>query len=289
MVRLFEENTGYPNRRQKALPCGIPRVVSVAAPPAAQFDEFVIVKVVASINLPEIRPNNVGQAVTVCNISGSPHVYVGAADALIDNLYTKVCAPEYVAKVFVAAAPGLWLCVNSTAGRWDDIHFPTAGVSPPGAASDPSRDTTSGLLEFSKSATNTITGVAQLPHSWVAGSEIRPHIHHRAKTDPAGTGDVVWKLEYKWYNNGDTVPASYTSETKTFTLSDFSVGLQVADVDSFTAISSSSMRDSSLFEWKLSRLGADASDTYDDVDVLVEFDIHVLIEAHGSWDEYPGA
>lgn len=175
---------------------------------------------------------------------------------------------------------------------WTDLTFPAQAINPPGAASDPLRSSTTGLLEFSASVQNVITGVAQLPHGWKAGSGIRPHIHHRAApgTDPAGGNpDVVWQLEYKWYNNNDPVPATYSSDPKTFTLSNFSGGLQIADIDSFSEIDGTGMRDSSILEWRLSRMGTDGSDTYADVDVLLEFDIRVLMNGFGSFEEYPGA
>ena len=47
---------------------------------------------------------------------------------------------------------------------WDDLTFPAAGLNPPGAASDPDRDTTFGYLLFAASGTEIITGAVQLPH-----------------------------------------------------------------------------------------------------------------------------
>jgi len=172
---------------------------------------------------------------------------------------------------------------------WTDLRFPTHGINPPGAASDPTRNNSTAFLEFSSSAINVIAGVAQLPHGWKEGSAIRPHIHHRASTNPSGTGDVVWKLQYKWYNNNETVPDSYSEDQKIFTLSDFSGGLAIADVHSFTEIDGTGMRDSSIFEWRVARIGDDGSDSYGDVDVLLEFDIHILMNSFGSLEEFPGA
>ena len=54
---------------------------------------------------------------------------------------------------------------NSYFQRWEDLRFPSQGINPPGAASDPIRSQTTGLLEFSGSADNVICGVAQMPHS----------------------------------------------------------------------------------------------------------------------------
>lgn len=292
MVELLDDVTGYPQRRQKGYHLGIPRAVVTTRPSSAQFDEFLIVATPTTIKLPTISLKNVGQTVAICNVSGSPSVYIAAAGGTIDNLYSRVRAHEYVVTVLVAVAPGMWISVNNSAGRWDDLRFPVTGITPPGAASDPARNTTTGLLEFSKSATNTIAGVVQLPHRWVAGSELRPHIHHSASTatDPAaGNPYVVWQLEYRWYNANDVVPVSYTADAQVFLLADLVDGRPVAQAGVFTPIDGSGYRDSSILEWKLSRLGASGGDTYDDVDTLAEFDIHILQDSLGSWDEYPGA
>ena len=43
---------------------------------------------------------------------------------------------------------------------------------------------------------------------------------------------------------------------------------------------------SSCVVWKLSRVGNNAGDTYDDVVSLIEFDIHYEVDGFGSEDEY---
>jgi len=171
-------------------------------------------------------------------------------------------------------------------GVWEDLRFPATGINPPGAASDPDRDTATGLLLFDKASTEIVVGVAQLPHGWQEGSDLRPHVHVRATTDPGGTGATRWKLDYKWSNPTGTVPSAYTSETITVTLPDDSSSLKVNKIGAFTAVDGTGFTVSSLFEWKLSRIGGDAADTYNADCALVEFDIHYLVDAHGSVEEY---
>ena len=158
---------------------------------------------------------------------------------------------------------------------FEDIKFPSTGMVTPGAGTDPSRDTATGFLQFSPNATNMVVGVAQMPPNWIAGA-IKPHIHHYSTTNPNGTGDVVWELQYRWYNNDETIPSAYTTLEETFILSDHSGGLQVADLNYFDEIDGYGKDESSMFEWKLSRLGGDEYDTYANYSVLTEFDIHVL-------------
>lgn len=46
---------------------------------------------------------------------------------------------------------------------WEDLRFPAAGINPPGAVADPTRDTTDGRLVFSASADNIMAIQAQMP------------------------------------------------------------------------------------------------------------------------------
>ena len=174
-----------------------------------------------------------------------------------------------------------------TRGVWEDLRFPAQGINPPGAVSDPDRDTTTGFLLFAKAATEIIAGIAQMPHAWKHGSDIRPHIHIRSVADPSGTGATRWQLSYKWSSGFGTVPAAYTTETITVTLPDHSGGLIVNTIGSFTKVDGTGFIGSSLFEWKPARVGGDAADTYDDDAALVEFDFHYLANSSGSIEEFP--
>ena len=53
---------------------------------------------------------------------------------------------------------------------WEDLKFPSQGINPPGAASDPTRSTATGLLRFSGVNDNVIAGLAQMPHAWAPGT-----------------------------------------------------------------------------------------------------------------------
>lgn len=174
-------------------------------------------------------------------------------------------------------------------GYWDDLKFPASGINLPGAASDPTRSSTTGLLVFSKSATNTIAGVAQLPHQVVDGSGLRFHVHARSIDDPAGTGDTVWQLKYKLCPVNGYWPAAFTTASNiTLTLGDHVGGLAKHDIKGWAEIDWPAARDSGMIEWQISRLGGDGSDTYDDECELLEVDIHILKhEQPGSQDEYP--
>ncbi len=167
---------------------------------------------------------------------------------------------------------------------WDDLRFPVQGVNPPGAASDPSVNTTTGMLEFAKAATNIIAGVAQMPHRWRQGTNLHPHIHWTGHAAPGGSTDVVWKLEWAVVEIGDTwdgtTYAGSSQITKAVTEDEHLLS-EFAEID-MSAVDSVSCH---VF-WKLSRLGGDGSDDYDDVATLFELDFHYEIDAPGSRLEY---
>lgn len=167
---------------------------------------------------------------------------------------------------------------------WDDLRFPSNGIDPPGAASDPTRNTTNGLLSFSAIADNAIAGVAELPHSWALGTDLSPHLH--LLPNASATGNQRWKIEWEivpingtWdgstYSNSETITfasGSYPSTHKSVSFSDWNMA----------AYSSVSI----CIPWKITRLAfSDAADTDSTACILMEFDIHYQIDALGSRQE----
>ena len=163
---------------------------------------------------------------------------------------------------------------------WDDQKYPASGINPPGAASDPARDATDGMLNFSASAVNTVAGGALMPHARSVGTTIEPHIHWAATSTDAG--NVVWRFEYTAASVGNAFSA-YTVVDVTAPASGVVGRHQVA---SFGEITLADDKLGSMLKWKLSRLGNDAADTYAAVAKLLEFDIHVQLDAFGSEEKY---
>ena len=164
---------------------------------------------------------------------------------------------------------------------WDDLRFPAAGINPPGAASDPTRDTTDGRLVFSASQTNIIAIQAQFPHTWVEGSTISPHLHWSPTN--TNTGNVLWRMQYQVANINGTFPGSWT------TLNALDAGSGTSDdhlLAEFTDIAMTGYTISCMMLILVSRIGGDASDTYTGTAKLNEFDIHYQIDALGSREEY---
>ena len=161
---------------------------------------------------------------------------------------------------------------------WDDLRFPASGLNPPGPVNAPVTNSQTGLLGFEDSKTNITAGIAQLPHSWVQGSEVRPHVHW---VQPAA-GNVMWRLEYRLmpaYNG--PFPSEWVTLTNANALGEYPGGDYV-QLTNFPEIDMTGYEISSMILFRLSRLGNDPLDTLPATVPLLEFDIHYRVNSFGS-------
>jgi hypothetical protein len=173
----------------------------------------------------------------------------------------------------------------------EDLRFPSTAINPPGAASDPTRSTTSGLLYFAGNADNTVVGVAQMPHGWDEGTPIEPHLHLVFPTSAAA--NTRWLLEYTRASIGSDAVydgAIPTAAANAITYANSMTVLTVANPQaitkavyaSFGDIAMTGYRVSSCILRRLSRLASsDGADNDANACVLVEFDIHYRSIRHG--------
>jgi len=166
---------------------------------------------------------------------------------------------------------------------WDDLRFPASGLNAPGPTAAPDTDSDTGLLLFDDGSTEVMSGVAQMPHAWAEGTEIRPHVHWIQ----SATGNVLWQLEYRLIQayNG-TFPAAWTTISNATAVGTYPGSGDYINITAFPAIDMSGFRISSMVIFKLSRVGGDASDTMTGDAALLEFDIHYQINAFGSRQEF---
>jgi hypothetical protein len=162
---------------------------------------------------------------------------------------------------------------------WNDIRFP-ATQTRVGANNLPHFDYTNiGLLFPQNDEDEKIYIAAQFSHDRKHGSSISPHIHYIQDEEDL----PVFVMQYRWYDNGETVPATYTEIKTTGAIFDWESG-SMLQILSFPDIETGGNNVSSMMDIIIFR------ETGDGVtgDVLVkEFDIHYQIDTPGgSYDEY---
>ena len=169
---------------------------------------------------------------------------------------------------------------------WDDLRFPAQGINPAGAAAPPTVDATTypGTLLFSSSSTNVIAGVAQMPHAWKAGSEVRPHIHWAKSTSAAG--GVIWQFKYVIADIHGTFGAYSDWETMTVAVSDADTA-HLHALKRAAAITMTGKKESTMICWQLQRKHDDAADDYGADARLFEVDFHYQVSKFGTITEIP--
>lgn len=129
---------------------------------------------------------------------------------------------------------------------------------------------------FEKDINEELFFSAQLPHTWVEGTEIEPHVHYVRPTNDTGT--VVWGLEYTWCNMGEEFP-----ETKIIYAIDNKKEVAEKQVyTSFGNLNGEGKKISSMLMCRIFRDAENPLDTYNDNVGLLEVDFHILNNSLGS-------
>lgn len=162
--------------------------------------------------------------------------------------------------------------------RYDDIVFELTQTRQ-GSNLKPDYDFTNIGLLFPQNLTSEIVYITlQMPHAWQVGSTIYPHLHLIQSQNLQAT----FRIEYKWYNIGDTVPASWT----VYNLTDYAIPYTSGSISQIIkgagGISGVGKTISSILKIKLYR-----NDNVYVGDILADqFDIHILKDSLGSQLEY---
>lgn len=146
---------------------------------------------------------------------------------------------------------------------------------------DPSRDFADGTLVFSAGADMRVPGFTQLPHAWLLGSRIYPHIHFVVSNTAAG--NIRFTFEYKWARINGEFQSDYTLVTV-----DRAAPASTLrhNVQGFGFIDMTGGGVSTIVQWRFARLGAQAEDTYAGNVKLLYIDTHIQIDGLGSDLEY---
>jgi hypothetical protein len=172
-----------------------------------------------------------------------------------------------------------WINDDSlTVPRYDDIVFELTQTRV-GSNSKPDYDFTNiGLLFPRNDVTEIVYITVQMPHAWQIGSTIYPHLHIVQSRNEQAT----FRMEYKWYDIGDTVPTTWSTYDMNTYAMPYTSGSISNIVKGSGGISGIGKGISSILKIKLFR-----NDNVYVGDILADqFDIHILKDSFGSQLEY---
>jgi hypothetical protein len=170
------------------------------------------------------------------------------------------------------------LTLNGDATYWDDLSFPlTQGKQ--GNTTKPDYSYTElGYLFPQNDADEILYLSVQLPHRWKIGSTIYPHIHWHQSADQ----NVTWKIDYRWFNIGESVPGVWS----TYTMDGLVIAYTSGNVHQISrnvlGIDGTGKTLSSCLQIKLYR----DDNVYTGDALATMFDIHIECDALGSSQEF---
>lgn len=174
--------------------------------------------------------------------------------------------------------------------RWEDlriasdqIRIPSAGVLPPTFKKWRDSSSVDGEgaygLAFADNEKQMGFFNAQMPHNWLEGSDVYPHIHPVILT--ALGGNSVWRFEYTIATIHSAFPLTVV-DTKTFNMAGAAFDHLVF---SFDPIVYPAGKISTMLSCSIARVGDALADNYAGDLVLLEFDFHYQVDSSGSMSE----
>lgn len=132
----------------------------------------------------------------------------------------------------------------------------------------------------------------QLPHAWVEGTTIYPHLHWTPRGNNA-SGNVEWNLEYSWANYDPTTIQVFPSVTTSTVVASPASGNFVQNGHYITALTAANAgiagtgkKISSVLICRIWRNSSNGADTYNDDAGVLFMDFHIQINSWGSRQEY---
>ena len=186
------------------------------------------------------------------------------------------------------------LSYEGTATRYDDLKVPLSSTLR-GGAEDPTFETfkkdgegSVGVYaaRFKSNATEDVFFSVQMPHAWVEGSDIYPHLHWSPISDTGGD-KVRWGFEFTWANVTGTFDDTTIlyAEDPIPPIGGKPMAYQHV-ISGFESISGAGHNLSSMLICRVFRDGTHDNDTYKGFAYLLEFDFHYQIDASGSREKY---
>lgn len=175
----------------------------------------------------------------------------------------------------------------SRGGNWTDLRVPVSSTNK-GGSKDPDflqiQDDGAGsqglfTYQFSPNTEEELYFVTQMPHGWVAGTNIDCHVHWGPTS--ANIGGVVWGVEYSIASAGEQLGPSTIIKNTDTTDGTFPQN-RYFDIQ---AIDMTGVDLSALIVCRVFRDATNVLDTYPDDAALFEIDFHYQQDALGSTTE----
>lgn len=175
--------------------------------------------------------------------------------------------------------------VNFTTPEWDDLRTPVTAVKVGAGIREPTwekfHDNGGGsqgvyALDFSNTQEQEVLFSIQLPHDYVEGSNLHPHVHFATKT--GGSGNIKWVLEYcKASINGVFAPTALIEATHALS----SETARTHRMTEFAEISGAGLTISAMLHFRLAR-DVGVAGNYAAAVSFFEFDLHYQIDRWGG-------
>jgi hypothetical protein len=123
----------------------------------------------------------------------------------------------------------------------------------------------------------------QLPHSYMEGTDLHPHLHITV-TSTTATGTTMWGMEYTMSNIMSFFPTTTTIISGTLAITGANANQHL--IVPFPIISGSGVKISNVMIVRLFRYASNNGDTYPATIYALEFDIHHQNDTAGSRMEY---
>ena len=170
--------------------------------------------------------------------------------------------------------------------NWEDLRFPVSAIRLGGASPATAQAYRGGeVLAFANNVNQYVYLTAQLPHSWVEGSNITAHIHWTIPAGGLGGGaeNVKWDLTYSWANMNASFPVQSSA---TLTRNVASVAANTHLYDAWVELNGAGKTMSSMIIISIKR-DTTVANNYGSAALLLEFDIHYRQDSIGSVNQSP--
>lgn len=128
----------------------------------------------------------------------------------------------------------------------------------------------------------------QLPHSWVEGTTIYPHLHWTPRGSNV-SGNVEWNLDYSWVNYDATTIQAFPAATTTTVVASPASGNFLQNGHYITALTAANAgidgtgkKISSILICRVWRNSSNGADTYNEDAGVLFMDFHIQIDGFGS-------